>query len=194
MEEREGTAALAEPRRRPRLSNSEGPVQANARYGVSLYQGDFKSSQVNGVSDRRPHFEPDFGKKAHMDTSCPRVWARALVETLALLVVRNAQRVLATQIDLRDFIPGFSLKYSLYLTACNVEPSMPRKIVTVDISNFEERKHEIASQLLEASKDVGFFYIGGACSYFNGFANGRWRLSRSVGVKPAAYSKPSRQI
>lgn len=38
---------------------------------------------------------------------------------------------------------------------------MGRKIITVDISNFEERKQEIASQLLEASKDVGFFYIGG---------------------------------
>ncbi len=39
---------------------------------------------------------------------------------------------------------------------------MGRKIITVDISNFEERKQEIASQLLKASKDVGFFYIGGA--------------------------------
>lgn len=39
---------------------------------------------------------------------------------------------------------------------------MGRKIITVDISDFEQRKQEIAAQLLEASKDVGFFYIGGA--------------------------------
>lgn len=39
---------------------------------------------------------------------------------------------------------------------------MGRKVVTVDISNFEDRKQEIATQLLDASKDVGFFYIAGA--------------------------------
>jgi isopenicillin N synthase-like dioxygenase len=38
---------------------------------------------------------------------------------------------------------------------------MVREVVTVDISNFEERKHEIAKQLFEAAKDVGFFYISG---------------------------------
>ena len=36
-----------------------------------------------------------------------------------------------------------------------------RKIVIIDISDFENRKHEISQQLLEASKDVGFFYIRG---------------------------------
>ena len=41
---------------------------------------------------------------------------------------------------------------------------MVREVVTIDISNFEERKHEIAKQLFEAAKDVGFFYISGAAS------------------------------
>ena len=36
-----------------------------------------------------------------------------------------------------------------------------RKIVIIDISDFENRKHDISQQLLEASKDVGFFYIRG---------------------------------
>ncbi len=38
---------------------------------------------------------------------------------------------------------------------------MGREIVTIDISNFEERKQEIAEQLFEAARDVGFFYISG---------------------------------
>lgn len=41
-------------------------------------------------------------------------------------------------------------------------PHKGRQIVTIDISNFEQRKHDIANQILNASKDVGFFYIGGA--------------------------------
>ena len=38
---------------------------------------------------------------------------------------------------------------------------MTREIVTIDLSDFENRKQEIASQLLHASKDVGFFYVSG---------------------------------
>lgn len=34
---------------------------------------------------------------------------------------------------------------------------------TIDISDFEARKGEIARQLFAAAKDVGFFYIAGAC-------------------------------
>lgn len=49
---------------------------------------------------------------------------------------------------------------------------MGSQIVTVDVSNFEDRKHEIASQLLNASKDVGFFYIAGARSQFYRFTHG----------------------
>lgn len=39
--------------------------------------------------------------------------------------------------------------------------SKSRQVVTIDISNFEQRKHEIAAQLFEAAKNVGFFYISG---------------------------------
>ena len=39
--------------------------------------------------------------------------------------------------------------------------SMVRKVLTVDISDFETRKDEIASQLISAARDVGFFYIAG---------------------------------
>ncbi len=35
------------------------------------------------------------------------------------------------------------------------------KVLIVDISDFENRKHEIAEQLHSAAKDVGFFYIKG---------------------------------
>ena len=38
---------------------------------------------------------------------------------------------------------------------------MTREILTIDLSDFENRKQEIASQLLHASKDVGFFYVSG---------------------------------
>ncbi|CAL5229196.1 g12477 [Coccomyxa viridis] len=38
---------------------------------------------------------------------------------------------------------------------------MVRKILTIDISDFEARKDEIASQLISAARDVGFFYIAG---------------------------------
>lgn len=35
------------------------------------------------------------------------------------------------------------------------------KVLIIDISDFENRKHEIGQQLYHASKDVGFFYIKG---------------------------------
>ena len=35
------------------------------------------------------------------------------------------------------------------------------KVLIIDISNFEERKKEIADQILHAARDVGFFYIKG---------------------------------
>jgi len=38
---------------------------------------------------------------------------------------------------------------------------MGRQILTIDIQDFEKRKHDIAAQLLSASKDVGFFYVAG---------------------------------
>lgn len=38
---------------------------------------------------------------------------------------------------------------------------MSREIVTVDLSNFEARKHDIAKELLHAAADVGFFYVSG---------------------------------
>ena len=39
--------------------------------------------------------------------------------------------------------------------------SPTERVVTVDLSDFEERKHEIARQLTDAAKDIGFFYISG---------------------------------
>jgi hypothetical protein len=44
---------------------------------------------------------------------------------------------------------------------CSVQSKMVREIVEVSLRNFENRKAEIASQLFEAAKDVGFFYISG---------------------------------
>jgi hypothetical protein len=43
---------------------------------------------------------------------------------------------------------------------------MVRQVVTVDISDFEIRKKEVAEQLVAAARDVGFFYISGdfSCS------------------------------
>ena len=38
---------------------------------------------------------------------------------------------------------------------------MLRKVLTIDVSDFEARKGEIASQLVSAARDVGFFYIAG---------------------------------
>ena len=39
-----------------------------------------------------------------------------------------------------------------------------RKVLTIDISDFEARKGEIATQLISAARDVGFFYIAGTTS------------------------------
>ncbi len=36
----------------------------------------------------------------------------------------------------------------------------------IDLSNFEERKQEIAQQLVSSAKDVGFFFITGSQSVF----------------------------
>ena len=37
------------------------------------------------------------------------------------------------------------------------EPSIP----VIDLHNFLSRKHEVSQQLLQAAKDVGFFYVCG---------------------------------
>ena len=47
---------------------------------------------------------------------------------------------------------------------------MVRKVLTIDISDFEARKGEIASQLISAARDVGFFYIAGMTSSQRPFA------------------------
>ena len=41
------------------------------------------------------------------------------------------------------------------------EGPVASKVLIIDISDFENRKHEIAKQLYSAAKDVGFFYIKG---------------------------------
>ena len=41
------------------------------------------------------------------------------------------------------------------------EGPVASKVLIVDISDFENRKQEIAQQLYSAAKDVGFFYIKG---------------------------------
>jgi len=41
------------------------------------------------------------------------------------------------------------------------EGDVIRDVLIVDISDFENRKHEIARQLYHASHNVGFFYIKG---------------------------------
>ena len=41
---------------------------------------------------------------------------------------------------------------------------MVRKVLQIDISDFEARKVEVASQLISAARDVGFFYIAGTKS------------------------------
>lgn len=41
------------------------------------------------------------------------------------------------------------------------EGPVTSKVLIIDISDFENRKHEIGQQLYHASKDVGFFYIKG---------------------------------
>lgn len=47
----------------------------------------------------------------------------------------------------------------------------------IDLSNFEERKQEIAQQLVSSAKDVGFFFITGSQSVFDAHVNAmRWSL------------------
>ena len=41
------------------------------------------------------------------------------------------------------------------------EGPVTSKVLIIDISDFENRKHDIGQQLYHASKDVGFFYIKG---------------------------------
>ncbi len=41
------------------------------------------------------------------------------------------------------------------------EGRVTKDVLIIDISNFEERKHEIGRQLYHASHNVGFFYIKG---------------------------------
>ena len=38
---------------------------------------------------------------------------------------------------------------------------MVRQVVEISLHDWENRKAEIANQLFEAAKDVGFFYISG---------------------------------
>ena len=41
------------------------------------------------------------------------------------------------------------------------EGPVSKDVLIIDISNFEERKHDIGRQLYHASHNVGFFYIKG---------------------------------